>query len=94
MRARRAAALAAAALAVAACSSGSPAGGDLPASKLSHNDDVRTVYDDPEDFPNVVSFCDGTTRIYTTTDKKVLLVTDAVQCGGQGRGGLVWGPPG
>jgi hypothetical protein len=75
------------ALALAACGSDSPASKDN--TNLNHNNDTRTVYDNPEDFNNVVVFCDGTTRVYVTTEYRPTFITDHPLCGGLGRGQVV-----
>lgn len=88
---KRAIALAAAAVALAACTQGSPAGGDLPANQMSKKDVDRTVFENFEDFPNVVVWCDGTTRVYTTQRDKapLILVLNDRQCGGEGPSAVV-----
>jgi hypothetical protein len=69
-------------LGLAACTQDSPAGDDNK--HLRYNNDERLVYANPEDFNNVVVFCDGTTRVYVTTEYRPILVTDDRQCGGKG----------
>lgn len=40
---------------------------DLPDSHVEVNQGERLVYLSPDQFPNVVAWCDGTTRLYVTT---------------------------
>lgn len=78
----------AAAFAVPGCGEGgSPAGGDIKQGdpRLTKETSARTVFENAEDFNNVVAFCDGTTRVYTTTEFPVVYVTDDLQCGGTGQ---------
>lgn len=40
---------------------------DLPPDKVDLDENRRLVYTNPDAFPNVVAFCDGSTRLYVTT---------------------------
>lgn len=80
---RAAAALAVAAAALTACTEGSPAAGDTDA-PVDPVTVERSTYENYEDFNNLVVFCDGTTRVYTTTEWPVVYITDDPQCGGRG----------
>lgn len=68
---------------LAACGNDSPAGKDT-GQAVDNAEAHLTTFENHEDFNNVVAFCDGTTRVYTTTEWAPVYVTDAVQCGGTG----------
>ena len=95
---RRALLVAAAFLPLAACGvvgpKGSPAGNDLPKEDAHTVDADRSVFENFEDFPNVVVWCDGTTRVYTTQrdQRPIILVLNDRQCGGDGPGVVVGQP--
>lgn len=71
----------------AACSSRG-ARRDLPQDSQELNEGQATVYLFPDKFPNVAHKCDGTTGMWTTTDRGLWVVYDDVLCGGE-TGGLV-----
>lgn len=62
---------------------------DLPDEKVEANIGERLVYINPDKFPNVVAFCDGTTRIYVTTrdTQNFQVVPDHPSCTGGEPGG-------
>jgi PBP1b-binding outer membrane lipoprotein LpoB len=63
---KRLIALSVVAVLLAGCSS-APALGDLPVANQQTNRDDRLIYLNPDQFPNVVAWCDGTTRLYVTS---------------------------
>lgn len=54
---------------------------------------VPVVIENHEGFPNLVVFCDGATRIYTSAQYPPVFVTDDPECGGTGERSVV-GPRG
>jgi hypothetical protein len=59
--------LAAAVLVAAGCETQAPAVRDLPVENQQTNVADRLIYVSPDGFPNVVAWCDGTTRLYVTS---------------------------
>jgi hypothetical protein len=61
-----------------------PARQDLNPNSVEQNREERLVYVMPDQFPNVIAFCDGNTRIYITTreDQAPVLVADSPECQG------------
>lgn len=57
---------------------------DLPPEKVDLDENRRLVYTNPDQFPNVVAFCDGHTRIYVTTRDYAtpVVVVDSPECSG------------
>lgn len=61
---------------------------DLPNNNQTLDDSQATVYLFPDKYPNLAHKCDGTTGMWTTTDRGVWIIYDDVLCGGT-VGGLV-----
>lgn len=54
-------------LAILAGCTQAPAVKDLPVDNQQVDVSNRTIYANPDTFPNVVAWCDGTTRLYVTS---------------------------
>lgn len=56
---------------------------DLPDTQVDLDENRRDVYVNPDQFPNVVAFCDGDTRLYVTTRDyaPIVVVADSPECG-------------
>lgn len=67
---------------IAACDDTPPSRQDLPEESVLQELSQRVVYVNPDQFPNVVAFCDGPARIYITTrpEHEPVVVMDHPEC--------------
>jgi hypothetical protein len=55
--------------------------GDAPIGEV--NEEPRTIFEMPDKYGNVATFCDGPNQVYVmTADVPPVVVTDSANCGG------------
>jgi predicted small secreted protein len=82
------------ALPIAACDTDRGAQKDLPVSRQNLDETDASVYLFPDGFPNITHKCDGTTGLWTTTDRGVWIVYEDRLCDGDGTGMVLDNIPG
>jgi hypothetical protein len=67
---------------------------DLPVSRQNLDETDAAVYLFPDGFPNITHKCDGTTGLWTTTDRNVWIMYEDLLCDGDGSGPVLDNIPG
>jgi len=67
---------------------------DLPVEQQQLDETDAHVYLMPDQFPNIVHKCDGSTGIWTTTDRNVWIMYQDILCDGDGSGPVLDNIPG
>lgn len=80
--------------AMTACDTDRGARKDLPVEQQQLDETDARVYLMPDAFPNIVHKCDGTTGLWTTTDRNVWIVYQDILCDGDGTGQVFDNIPG
>ena len=62
---------------------------DLPDENQEQDKGTASVYLMPDGFPNITHKCDGTTGMWTTTDRGVWIVYQDILCDGDGTGQIL-----
>jgi hypothetical protein len=81
-------------LALIACDTDRGARKDLPIDNQRLDETDAHVYLMPDQFPNIVHKCDGTTGIWVTTDRNVWITYQDLLCDGDGTGKTIDNIPG
>jgi len=67
---------------------------DLPQENQELNSATADIYLFPDGFPNIAHKCDGTTGMWTITDRNVWIIYEDLMCDGDGTGMVLDNIPG